>query len=162
MDFFANHQRNDRYTIVMRNSTYPLLVQSTTTKCHGAFGEYVEINWRKTKHLFLSFVWPELPSVMAVGQWSAARWSLVMMRALPGGDQWIMVHASYAEMGGFMVQMPDSPPFTITSRHLHYLIDNKYTHIPTVTKKEILDKGKADESWKQLLSFKWVSSYYKL
>lgn len=105
---------------------------------------WTKITWRKVKYLVVSFVWPELPAAMAAGQWAAARRSLKMMRDLYGGDQWTMLHAYYAEMGGFMVQMPDTKAFSITSRHLHFLVSKGYTTLPMIKKEEIEDKSKAD------------------
>ncbi|KAJ9636835.1 hypothetical protein H2199_007829 [Coniosporium tulheliwenetii] len=61
-----------------------------------------------------------------------------------GFKNWSIVHAFYADSGGFMLQARDSPPFPVTAKQIHYLVQKEYMHVPGITRKEIWDKSKAD------------------
>ncbi|KAL2069935.1 hypothetical protein VTL71DRAFT_14614 [Oculimacula yallundae] len=101
---------------------------------------------RKARHMLLGAVLPEIPSSVAIGQWASARRSVADMKAA-GHEGWTMVHAFYVEMGGFLLQttqQPSFPPFPISPKQFQYLLDHGYVGRPSITKKEILDKSKAD------------------
>lgn len=55
-----------------------------------------------------------------------------------------MIHAFYADSGGFMLIAPDYGEFPITAKQLFYLVDRGYLPMPRITKEEIWDKSKAD------------------
>lgn len=70
-----------------------------------------------------------------------------------GYEGWTIVHAFYADMGGFLVHPPDCTPFPVTAKQVHYLVQQRYLPIPKITKKEIWDKSKADMFAKIVATF---------
>ena len=107
---------------------------------------------RKTKWLLLALLARELVMLFATGQWASAKRSVADMRQL-GIENWSMVHAFYADSGGFMIRAPDSPDFPVTAAQLHYLILQRYLPAPTISKREIWDKSKADLFAKAVVIF---------
>jgi squalene monooxygenase len=59
-------------------------------------------------------------------------------------DHWTQVHAFYANAAGFILDTPSFPPFPIKATSLHYLISRERLTMPTITKKNIWDRSKAD------------------
>ena len=104
-------------------------------------------NWtlfvRRTRWLTLAVLAPELVMLFASGQWASAKQSVGEMKAL-GYEGWSMVHAFYADSGGFVLQARDSYPFPVTAKQIQYLITSKYMDVPAITRAEIWDKSKAD------------------
>ena len=72
-----------------------------------------------------------------------AQRSVADMHSL-GYKSWMMVHAFYVDMGGFVVHSLDCTSFLITAKQVHYLVQQRYIPMPKITKKEIWDKSKAD------------------
>ena len=107
---------------------------------------------RKARWLILALLAPELVMLFASGQWASAQRSVADMSA-SGYNAWTLVHAFYADSGGFMLETPDFVPFPITAKQLHYLVANEYLAMPTITKEEIWDKSKADKFAKAVASF---------
>lgn len=79
--------------------------------------------------------------LFAIGQWASAKRSVADMADL-GFKEWSIVHAFYADSGGFMLQARDSPPFPVTAKQVHYLVQKKYMQMPEITRKEIWYKSK--------------------
>lgn len=103
------------------------------------------IFWRKARWLLLGILAPEVPMLMACGQWSSAKRSVQKMRDLGfGEDRWTMTHAFFADSGGMRLRVPGEEPFPITAKQLAWLIENKDTHLPTIRREDIKDKSKAD------------------
>ena len=104
-------------------------------------------NWtlfvRRSRWLLLAILAPELVMLFASGQWASAKQSVSEMKAL-GFESWSMVHAFYADSGGFVLQARDSTPFPITAKQVQYLVVSKYMPLPAITRAEIWDKSKAD------------------
>ena len=98
---------------------------------------------RKSKWFVLALLAPEVIMLFAGGQWASAKRSCADMEAI-GIHGWTMVHAFYADSGGFVFGSRDSPPFPVTARQLHFLIKTKVIEAPMITKEEIWDKSKAD------------------
>ena len=100
-------------------------------------------NWtlfvRRTRWLTLAVLAPELVMLFASGQWASAKQSMGEMKAL-GYERWSMVHAFYADSGGFVLQARDSHPFPVTAKQIQYLITSKYMDMPSITRAEIGDK----------------------
>ena len=99
--------------------------------------------FRKTKWLLLALLAPELLMLFASGQWASAKRSVADMTQL-GVENWSMVHAFFADSGGFMMRAPDYRTFPVTAKQMHYLIARKYLPAPTISREEIWDKSKAD------------------
>ena len=99
---------------------------------------------RKLEFLGVAIVVPELVACMAGGQWAAASRSVTAMRAT-GNDAWTMTHGFFAEMGGFVLEDTQFPPFPVTTSQICYLVQNRYIDLPEITREDIEDKGKADE-----------------
>lgn len=74
--------------------------------------------------------------LFAGGQWVSAKRFVAEMSAL-GVDEWTMVHAFYADSGGFVLVGRDSILFPVTAPQIHYLIDKKYLAAPDITRDEI-------------------------
>lgn len=112
---------------------------------------------RKSRYLFLAVFIPELLTVIAIGQWAAAKRSVAEMKQL-GHEGWSMVHAFYAEMGGFVLQARDTPSFPVTAQQIQYLLQKGYMNVPAISDKEIWDKSKADKAIKTVaaLQVSWV------
>ncbi|KAI9652224.1 MAG: hypothetical protein M1831_007133 [Alyxoria varia] len=98
---------------------------------------------RRLKWFILALLAPELIMLFAGGQWASAQRSTQAMANL-GAEDWSLVHAFYADSGGFMLQAPDSVEFPVTAQQIHYLVEKKYIPIPNITRNEIWDKSKAD------------------
>lgn len=107
---------------------------------------------RKARWLVLAVLAPELVMLFACGQWASAQRSVAEMQT-SGYHDWTMVHAFYADMGGFVLESPDSQPFPITAKQMHYLISRGHLRMPKITKEEIWDKSKADMFAKCVASF---------
>ena len=60
-------------------------------------------------------------------------------------ETWSLVHAFYADSGGFFLCARTSTPFPVTTKQIYYLVHNKHIQLPTITKEEIWDKSKADK-----------------
>ena len=100
----------------------------------------------------LALLAPELVMLFACGQWASAQRSVADMHA-SGYCDWTMVHAFYADMGGFLLKSPDCTSFPITAKQVHYLVTQGYLSLPKITKAEIWDKSKADMFAKTIASF---------
>ncbi|KAL8992060.1 MAG: hypothetical protein Q9169_007405 [Polycauliona sp. 2 TL-2023] len=98
---------------------------------------------RRLRWMGLALLAPELIMLFASGQWASARRSTVDMRNL-GFEGWTMVHAYYADSGGFQLHTKDTASFPVTAKQLHYLVQKGHMSIPNITRKEIWDKIKAD------------------
>jgi hypothetical protein len=113
---------------------------------------YWKMYCRKTKWLILALLAPELVMLFACGQWASAKRSVSDMAEL-GIENWSMVHAFYADSGGFTLRAPDCPDFPVTATQIHYLVSRKYLAAPAISEEEIWDKSKADFFAKAVASF---------
>ncbi|CAG9983083.1 unnamed protein product [Clonostachys byssicola] len=104
---------------------------------------YWTILARKSRWAALAIWAPEILTLFAIMQWNAANISVAEMKSL-GFSDWTMVHAFYANAGGFVLSTPDFPPFPINATSLHYLIRTKRIDMPDITKCQIWDRSKAD------------------
>ena len=106
---------------------------------------------RKIRWLALAILAPELLMLFASGQWASAKRSVTEMEEL-GYTNWSLVHAFYADSGGFLLCARDCIPFPITAKQIYYLVHKAYMQIPAITKEEIWDKSKADKLAKTIAS----------
>ena len=53
-----------------------------------------------------------------------------------------MTHAFFADMGGFLVQAPDSPEFPLDAEQLYYLVTKKLIEYPSLTRKRLRTRTK--------------------
>lgn len=86
---------------------------------------------------------PEMLTLFAVMQWNAANISVKDMKNL-GVEPWTMVHAFYANAGGFVLETPGFPKFPINATSVHYLCSKNMIKPPTITEQSIWDRSKAD------------------
>ncbi|MCJ1453369.1 hypothetical protein MMC28_003716 [Mycoblastus sanguinarius] len=107
---------------------------------------------RRARWLMFAVLSPELVMLFACGQWASAKRSVAEMQGL-GHNYWTMIHAFYADSGGLMLRTPDCVPFPITAKQVHYLVQQGYMQVPTITREEIWDKSKADLFAKTIASF---------
>ncbi|KAI9725361.1 MAG: hypothetical protein M1828_003211 [Chrysothrix sp. TS-e1954] len=98
---------------------------------------------RRLRWFVLALLAPELVMLFAGGQWASAKRSVSSMRAR-GFRKWSMIHAFYADSGGFVLQPGGSAAFPITAAQVQYLVEKEHIPLPSLTKKEIWDKSKAD------------------
>lgn len=67
------------------------------------------ILWRKARWLLLGVLAPELPMLFAFAQWASAKRSVVDMHNLGFTEtEWTLVHAFYADSGGYVLHPPDT------------------------------------------------------
>jgi hypothetical protein len=98
-----------------------------------------------TKLSWVAFTvfFPEVLAALAQQQWVSASQSVSDFLQL-GYSQWSLRHAFFADMGGFVLESPDYPPFPIDAYQLHYLVANNFMAFPAIDKEAIWDKNKAD------------------
>lgn len=105
---------------------------------------------------------PDFLTLVAAAQWDCAHKSVRQMATLPNSEGWTLIHAFYANSGGFVLETPDyngeDGRFPITADSVHYLVSRGYMPILTITKAEIWDKSKADVFAKglALLQSAWI------
>ncbi|MCJ1412948.1 hypothetical protein MMC19_007049 [Ptychographa xylographoides] len=73
-----------------------------------------------------------------------------------GYPQWTMCHAFFADMGGFILQAPDFPPFPVDGQQLIYLVKKKYIPYPDIKIQDIKDKNKADGFARAVMSIQVI------
>ena len=105
-------------------------------------GRWGFLRYKLRWQLFAIF-FPEVVTGMAAEQWESANQSVQTFKEL-GYPQWTMRHAFFADMGGFMIQSPDFPPFPVDSEQLAYLVKKKYLQYPAIDEETIGDRNKAD------------------
>ena len=124
-----------------------LLISSTWTVLHinvpAAHETYGDIVSRKARWAVFCLLAPEMVTVLSGLQWKSARDSMQLMSSLNAGV-WTVVHGFFADSGGFLLCPPDTPPFPVNSRAIHYLVQQKYISMPAITQAEIEDRSKAD------------------
>jgi hypothetical protein len=109
---------------------------------------------RKMWWLLLGVLAPEVPMLIACGQWASVKRSVNDMRKLDYNEaEWSLEHAWYADSGGFELQPLENEPFPITVRQVRYLIKHVFIHLPSITEEEKWDKSNADEVAKFLALF---------
>ena len=100
----------------------------------------------KLRWMFFTLFWPEITLGVAFEQWESAVQCVKDFSKMrkKGPGQWTMRHAFFADMGGFLLQSPDFPPFPVDGQQLLFLIENDYIPYPDVDGETIWDKNKAD------------------
>jgi len=62
----------------------------------------------------------------------------------PKAEPWTLTQGFFADMGGFTLSSPDSPPFPINGEQLHYLILHGYVDHPELSKADLEKLNKVD------------------
>ena len=120
---------------------------------------YWTVFLRKCRWAALAVVAPEMLTLFAVMQWKAATVSVKQMQGLgKDSDEWTLVHAFYANAGGFMLQTPGFPAFPINATSIYYLYAQGRIGMPKITRENIWDRSKADHLAKGLafLQVGWI------
>ena len=120
---------------------------------------YWTVFFRKCRWAALAVVAPEMLTVFAAMQWNAANVSVKQMQGLgKNADEWTLVHAFYANAGGFVLQTPGFPVFPINATSIYYLYSQGRIDMPKITRENIWDRSKADHLAKGLafLQVGWV------
>ena len=104
---------------------------------------------RRVRWMTLAILAPELVMLFASGQWASARRSVAEMGET-GSSDWTIVHAFYADSGGFLLHSKDTESFPITAKQIYYLVQKGHISLPKITKKAIWDKSKADRLTKTI------------
>ncbi|KAI8630332.1 hypothetical protein F5Y19DRAFT_464163 [Xylariaceae sp. FL1651] len=107
------------------------------------------VTLRKVRWLLLGLLAPELIMMFAFAQLTSAQQSVEDMKNLDHA-QWTLVHGFYADSGGFQLHAQGYKPFPVTAKQLAYLVEHGYIDMPTITKREINDKSKANRETKVL------------
>jgi squalene monooxygenase len=104
---------------------------------------YWSVFSRKLRWATLAVCAPELLTLFAIMQWNAANISVAEMKVL-GEEDWTVVHAFYANGGGFILNTPDCPPFPINAKSIHHLRFTGWIKPLEITRENIWDRSKAD------------------
>ena len=112
----------------------------------------VRIFFRRFRWMLLMIFAPELVMLYAAGQWTSARRSITDMASL-GYRGWTLTHGFYADSGGFLLYSDDCVAFPVTAKQLHYLVQHEHVPMPTLSRREIWDKSKADLVAKTIATF---------
>ena len=104
---------------------------------------------RRVRWMTLAILAPEVIMLFAGGQWASARRSVAEMGEI-GCSDWTIVHAHYADSGGFLLHSKDTQSFPVTAKQIYYLIQKGHLALPKITKKAIWDKSKADRLTKTI------------
>ncbi|KAH7252738.1 hypothetical protein BKA59DRAFT_436903 [Fusarium tricinctum] len=98
----------------------------------------------------LGLLGPEFIIVLAIGQKSSARRSVVVRFQKSkfnqaGHSQWTITHGFFADMGGFVLTADDLlQPIPLNAEQLFYLVNNSYVECPKITARELKDRNKSD------------------
>ena len=129
-------------------STYTILclnIPSKNDKWYVIYG-------RRLMWMGLAILGPEFVLTFAAGQWSRAQQSVAAFHA-QGYKQWTLRQGFFADMGGFILNTPDTKPFPLNAKQLHWLVVHKFIDVPTISKAEISDKSKQDKLAKIITTF---------
>ncbi|CAF3509663.1 unnamed protein product [Fusarium graminearum] len=92
----------------------------------------------------LGLLGPEFIIVLAIGQKSSARRSVVKFHE-EGYEQWTITHGFFADMGGFVLEADDlNQPIPLNAEQLFYLVKNSHVRYPEITAGELRDRNKSD------------------
>jgi hypothetical protein len=118
-----------------------------TSLCLNIPAQAARNGYRALLHKFrwqlFTIFFPEVLVATAAEQWLSARQSVRAFARL-GHSQWTIRHGFFADMGGIMVALTDTPPFPVDSQQLAYLVENKYLAMPDISADEIKSLNKAD------------------
>ena len=107
---------------------------------------------QKASVFMLVTVGPEILAVTVLGQYMSARRS-VHDFAAAGISDWTFQRASFADMGGFVLQTRDWVPFPINAKQLLWLIQHKFISVPPMSPNSIKDKNKLDGITRLIMAF---------
>ncbi|KAF7868762.1 uncharacterized protein EAF02_009498 [Botrytis sinoallii] len=95
----------------------------------------------------LGFLGPEFTLQAAIGQWAAARQSVEEFRGA-GIEGWEMIHAFFANAGGFVLKTSDHPDYFVplNAKQLLHLVKSEYVLLDSTEniKKTVKDRNKTD------------------
>ncbi|KAJ8124844.1 hypothetical protein O1611_g8797 [Lasiodiplodia mahajangana] len=113
---------------------------------------------RRVRWGITSILAPDLLTLVAASQWVSARRSVEQMKSPGNIGSWTIVHAFYADSGGFLFQAPGELAFPINAQCVHFLVSRGYIDMPAITRDEIWDKSKADVFAKAfaILQTSWI------
>ena len=126
-------------TLVLFACVWTVLHHNVPTPTEG----WWTLFFRKARWATIAVCTPELLSLFAVMQWNAANISVEQMSSL-GAKDWTVVHAFYANAGGFVLDTKDFPAFPINATSIYYLASKRRIPIPKITRGDIWDRSKAD------------------
>jgi hypothetical protein len=137
---------NQRGTIdVLWNCVVTLFLCSWSVLSLNLSGKHGTRPYISTKLSWVAFaiLFPEILATFAQNQWLSARQSVSEFKKL-GFLSWSLTHAFFADMGGFMLDPPDYPPFPINAYQIHYLVEHEFMEFPRINRETLWDKNKAD------------------
>ncbi|KAF2788599.1 hypothetical protein K505DRAFT_196988, partial [Melanomma pulvis-pyrius CBS 109.77] len=99
----------------------------------------------KAGWMLFGLFFPELIVCFAYAQWRSALESVKDMKSQGiTSEDWTIVHAFYADMGGFRIKPLDFGPFPATAKQLHSLVRSGDICLPTIQEREIADRSKGN------------------
>ncbi|KAH7034330.1 hypothetical protein B0J12DRAFT_713599 [Macrophomina phaseolina] len=134
---------------IIWNSVVTMFLCSWTVLCLNlppdSFNDWL---WATQKLLMtgLVFIGLEFLFQLAIGQWLSATHSVKQFRSL-SHNKWTMKHAFFADMGGYVFDVPgEIARFPLTTRKVYYLVHKGYVDIEDVLvePKVIADRNKSD------------------
>ncbi|KAI0104266.1 hypothetical protein GGR51DRAFT_229503 [Nemania sp. FL0031] len=99
---------------------------------------------RKVRWGLFAIFAPDMLTMVAASQWVKARKSVEQMKELSNLGVWTLVHAFYANSGGFILQPKNEIAFPVNAEQIYFLVSHSYIPFPKITEDEIWDKSKAD------------------
>ncbi|EKG13349.1 hypothetical protein MPH_09631 [Macrophomina phaseolina MS6] len=134
---------------IIWNSVVTIFLCSWTVLCLNllpdSFNDWL---WATQKLLMtgLVFIGLEFLFQLAIGQWLSATHSDKQFRSF-SHNKWTMKHAFFADMGGYVFDVPgEIARFPLTTRKVYYLVHKGYVDIEDVLvePKVIADRNKSD------------------
>lgn len=117
--------------------------------------------WRKMGWLCLGLLAPEMVAYSAWDQYRRSKRHAKATSTIDATREWGMVHAFYAAMGGFVVDLDEEAPLyprhtgrrrlTLTPDGVEYIARHHPTLLPQLKEEEIRDKSKANALAKLLV-----------
>ncbi|KAI1122871.1 hypothetical protein F5Y10DRAFT_286685 [Nemania abortiva] len=155
-------QPNTRGTLDIIYSCATVILTAIWTILHlnvpGKNDSLTQILLRRVRWGILAILAPDCLTTVAAVQWLSARKSVEQMKGLNNLGSWTIVHAFYADSGGFFLQLPEQLVFPVNAECIHFLVSRGYIPLPTITQDEIWDKSKSDGFAKLfvLLQISWI------
>lgn len=119
---------------------------------------YFQILRRKLRWMLIGAIAPEIMASTAFGQYLCVKDQVRKINSISElfsqhGDKWTLTDGFYANMGGFILLIPDQPSMTINTSQLVLLAKHNLISFPPSSLRTIEDKSKADGITKGLACF---------
>lgn len=117
---------------------------------------------RRLKWMAITAIAPEYVAALAINEFFIARRGVREINGLPQmstlSNGWTMTDVFYANMGGYVLQIPDHPGVAIDTKQIIFLVKNAHIALPPSNHRLIEDMSKADAIAKALACIQTLSS----